>query len=128
MTEPRGVLLVDDDPAIRETLTQILEDEGYAVAVASNGREALQQLASAGSTPPGAIILDLTMPIMDGARFRKAQLADPSLAAIPVIVLTAERNAKEKGEALGTAAALQKPVRLMELLSVLASIWVTSSA
>jgi CheY-like chemotaxis protein len=115
-----GVLLVDDDAAIRETLTQILEDEGYRVAVAANGKEALEHLASGAA--PGAIILDLTMPVMDGRRFRHAQLADPALANIPVIVLTAERNAREKGEQLGTSAALQKPVRLVELLAVLSSV------
>jgi CheY-like chemotaxis protein len=83
-----GVLIVDDDPDIRDSLREVLEDEGYEVATVANGREALDHL-KASSPRPCVILLDLMMPVMDGWQFRKEQKQDPAIANIPLIVITA---------------------------------------
>jgi CheY-like chemotaxis protein len=81
------VLVVDDDPDIRESLREVLEDEGYSVSCVGNGREALEYLRS--SPKPRVILLDLMMPVMDGWQFRREQKQDPTIAGIPLIVITA---------------------------------------
>ncbi len=81
------VLLVDDDFALLDGLSEFLESEGYGVVVASNGIDALNQLRS--SLRVDAIVLDVMMPAMDGWDFRAEQLADPSLCNIPVVVISA---------------------------------------
>src|ERR1700733_13792148 len=81
------VLVVDDDHDIRGTLSQVLEDEGYSTAAASDGREALRLLRA--GLRPCIIFLDLSMPGMDGWDFRADQMADPDLRTIPVVVITA---------------------------------------
>jgi CheY-like chemotaxis protein len=91
------VLVVDDDAEIRELLRVALTSEGYQVAGVPNGREALHYLRSHAETC--MIVLDLVLPVMDGAQFRRAQLQDRSLAWIPVIVMSAvvdaDRAARE---------------------------------
>jgi CheY-like chemotaxis protein len=91
MSESRacaGILVVDDDQDIRDSLREVLEDEGYEVACVANGREALDYLKAA-PTKPCVILLDLMMPVMDGWQFRKEQKQDPDIAAIPLVVITA---------------------------------------
>jgi CheY-like chemotaxis protein len=112
---PGYILVVEDDPAIRETLEAVLEDEGYHVRGAANGREALALLrAEAGS--PALILLDLMMPVMSGWEFRVEQQHDPVLASIPVVVLSADRDVAAKAAALQVADFLAKPVSLTLLL------------
>ena len=105
----RTVLVIDDNELVRETLHDFLSDEGYGALLASDGAEALKVLASA-SPRPSLIILDLGMPNMDGRQFREQQARDPNLSSIPVIVVTAERNAKVSG-----ATVLHKPLKLDQL-------------
>jgi len=81
------VLLVDDDFAILDGISDFLESEGYLVVAASNGIDALNQLRS--GLRVDAIVLDVMMPMMDGWDFRAEQLADPSLRDIPVVVISA---------------------------------------
>lgn len=100
------ILLVEDDRSIREVLRGILEEEGYAVTIAENGRRALEYLQSGGV--PDLIVLDLRMPIMDGWQFRAAQKADPVLATIPVVAISADGSAK--AAAIDAAAYLRKPL------------------
>ena len=83
-----GVLVVDDDPDIRDSLREVLEDEGYQVSCVGNGREALDHLKAA-SPPPCVILLDLMMPVMDGWQFRREQKQIPEIANIPLVVITA---------------------------------------
>ena len=81
MTGPNRILLVEDDHALRETLSDVLSEEGYQVACASNGLEALDRLSR--DSLPHLILLDLVMPVMDGWAFRDAQRNRPELAGMP---------------------------------------------
>jgi two-component system response regulator MprA len=85
--EPATVLIVDDDRAVLDGLSELLESEGYAVATAMDGLDALGQLR--GGLRPAVILLDLMMPRMDGWDFRYEQLEDDDLRDIPVVVITA---------------------------------------
>ena len=85
---PTGrVLVVDDDPDVREGLREAFEHEGWAARSASNGREALDLLARANERPD-AVVLDMMMPIADGSLVWDAMKSDPDLHRIPVIVST----------------------------------------
>jgi CheY-like chemotaxis protein len=110
-----SVLVVDDDPAICEAIQQALEEEGYQVITAEHGQAALDWLKGAPSRPC-VIILDLMMPVMDGAALRRAQLSDPTLSNIPVILVTAGGNADKKAAAVGADLGMTKPMSLHELL------------
>jgi CheY-like chemotaxis protein len=107
------ILIVDDDEDIRETLRDVLEDEGYPVRVAANGAEALAMLA--GSQKPCLILLDLMMPVMDGYGFRTEQVRHADLASIPVIVITAGGAVRTK-ELAGTMI-MPKPLSLQKLVA-----------
>jgi CheY-like chemotaxis protein len=110
-----SVLVVDDDLAIREALIMALEDEGYQVAGAANGRDALDYLRQSPQMPQ-LILLDLMMPIMSGWDFRAEQEQDPSLAPIPVVVLSADRSIQAKAASVNADGYLQKPVDIVVLL------------
>jgi CheY-like chemotaxis protein len=116
---PARSLVVDDDADIRETLVDVLTDAGYSVRVASNGREALARLA--GDEPPSLILLDLMMPVMDGFAFRAAQVADPRIAAVPVLIVSAGGNLASHASRLGAAGWIEKPMRLDAILSEVAA-------
>jgi CheY-like chemotaxis protein len=112
------VLIVDDDGAIHRALSQILEEEGYETAVASDGGAALQMLRA--GLRPGAILLDLMMPVMDGWDFRADQLRDPALREIPVIVLSAAGFSPETiRDQLSGADLVRKPAALTDILDAL---------
>ena len=85
------VMIVDDDEAIRETLRDIIEDQGYHVVCCENGQAALATLLGQGEAPC-MILLDLMMPVMDGWSFRREQLSDPRVADIPIVVITASEE------------------------------------
>lgn len=119
MSAQRRILIVDDDRDIRETLKELVEQEGLAAICAENGEDALAELRT-GNVLPCVILLDLTMPVMDGFAFRAAQLADPALAAVPVVVMTADGNLEDKRKRIGAERALRKPMEVDELLDVIA--------
>jgi CheY-like chemotaxis protein len=106
---PWRVLVVDDEPDIRHVLASALEWAGYEVMTASNGLRALTLL---NGHPPDVIVLDLTMPVMDGFGFRQRQLMTPRLAAIPVILVSAEHNLDERASQLRARSWLVKPFDL----------------
>jgi CheY-like chemotaxis protein len=106
------ILVVDDDPAIRQTLADVLEMDGYAVAQAANGAEALTRIEHA---PPGLVLLDMRMPIMDGWTFARA-LRERGLR-LPVIVMTAAQNARTWAREIEADDFLAKPFELDDLLS-----------
>jgi CheY-like chemotaxis protein len=117
LASANSVLIVEDDAATRDALSIILEDEGFRVRTAANGREAIDLLHS--SYRPKVILLDLMMPVMDGWQFRAAQKLTPSLESIPVVVLSADGNIRQKASAIGAACYLQKPVEINDLLEAL---------
>ena len=118
MTGDRPILIVEDDRDIRETMVDILVDEGYEVVAARHGAEALDCLRGA-ALLPCLIVLDLMMPVMDGKTFRQHQRLDPRLAEIPVLILSADRAVSEHGRELGAVAALAKPIRPDQLLAAI---------
>ena len=118
MAERAHILVVDDDRELRDTLREVLEDLGYLVTSAEDGLDALSKLEQA-ARRPDLILLDLQMPNLDGEGFRGEQLKRAELAEIPVALLTADREGKSKAAALHTDAYLSKPLRLLELMTVI---------
>lgn len=112
------VLVVDDDRELRETVRDILDGEGYPTATAANGEEALAYLRAA--APPRLILLDLSMPVMDGVTFREEQRKDPAIAAIPVVVFSAAAQVADRVRHLAVDGVLKKPIKLEHLLGVVA--------
>jgi CheY-like chemotaxis protein len=119
MSEARLILVIDDDPDIRDTLSDVLADAGFIVSTAANGREALRALRQGLS--PALILLDVMMPVMDGWQFREEQLRTPELARIPVVLLSAHSNVRDMVERTRPSGVLKKPLRLKELLAMLKS-------
>jgi CheY-like chemotaxis protein len=111
------ILVVDDDVDIRNTVAGILEDEGYRVAKAGNGQEALGYLTAPDAPRPALILLDMMMPIMDGAAFHERQQQHAQLSAIPVLTFTAFGAPADVSWAAGR---LSKPLRLDALLTMVA--------
>src|SRR5215470_11348563 len=84
---PSRVLVVEDEPDIRELVIHHLKREGYQVSAAASGEEALRQVLSA---PPDLVLLDLMMPAMDGLEVCRRLRQDPSTATLPIVMLTAK--------------------------------------
>ena len=113
------VLVVDDEPLIAMALEAMLEDAGYAVSTAANGRQGLERLAEA--PRPDLVLLDMMMPVMNGPAMLAALAADPGLAGIPVVVLSSlpeEAIRARVGE--GVAAILLKPCTAEQVLDAIA--------
>ncbi len=113
----RSILIVDDDADIRETLSEVLQDEGFRVVTAANGFEALIVLR--GSQAPSMVLLDLMMPVMDGFRFLEERKKDPALASVPVAVITASGNIEVDKARLERIPVVRKPFELPQLMTVL---------
>jgi CheY-like chemotaxis protein len=107
------ILIIDDDRDVADAIADALEDEGYATEIASHGAEALTLIA--GGARPGAVILDLMMPVMDGWEFR-TRLTEQGLGELPIIVCTADGHAREKAAKLQASGHLRKPPSLSALL------------
>ena len=117
MSSTRLIMVVDDDPQIRDALKDALEDEAYSVVLATNGEEALRKLRN--GCHPDAILLDHMMPIMDGATFVTEAHAEPALRELPIILVTADGRATDKANELGLKASLHKPLKIGELLATI---------
>jgi CheY-like chemotaxis protein len=117
-TSRSHVLLVDDDPDVRETVAALLELEGYRVTVAVNGQEALCLLQI--GPPPSLILLDLLMPVMDGFEFRRHQRAHPAWASLPTVVMTAVDDPVIETSMVGAVECLTKPFDVAHLLALVA--------
>jgi CheY-like chemotaxis protein len=102
-----SILIVDDDAGIRQLVTLFLEHKGYQAASVANGQEALSHLRH---SQPELILLDLMMPVMDGAEFRQAQQQDPQLSSIPVVVMSAAENIEAQAPQLTADSYLPKPI------------------
>ncbi len=113
--QPSDVLVVDDEPEIREMLVELIRNYGYTPAVAENGEEALRALATA---RPRLVLLDLRMPVMDGWEFCRRVESDATLETLPIAVVSVEAlaNHPRRREDAGY---LRKPIdadRLVEIL------------
>lgn len=109
------LLVVEDDDDIRETYAEVLRDEGFDVSEAENGEHALTLLRN--GLRPALILLDQTMPIMNGRAFREAQLGDPALAHIPVLLMTAANAVDDLVADLRPQAVVRKPIGFDPLLA-----------
>jgi CheY-like chemotaxis protein len=118
MTASPTICVVDDDEDIREILLDILCFEGYEVVLAKDGLEALERLRAM-ERRCCLILLDLMMPGMNGWEFRREQLEDPALEAIPVLLLTGAGGATHTTVDLNAAGTLEKPVELDRLLEAI---------
>jgi len=111
------VLVVDDDPRVRTSLTTILRSQGYAVTTAASGKEALRYLKH--NPPPRLILSDLVMPDINGPRLRMELEQDPALAAIPLVIMSGTHDTRAEAFFLNAAGHLSKPIHLADLLAVL---------
>jgi DNA-binding response OmpR family regulator len=111
------VLVVDDEPMVRETLGQVLTDEGYVVDLAVDGEAALERVHAA---RPDAILLDLLMPGMNGRQFLQALRADATYENVPVLIMTAVHGLEINVAALGASEVVEKPFNVDELLNKVA--------
>jgi DNA-binding response OmpR family regulator len=109
----RRVLVVDDDPTLRETLGEVLADDGFDVRVAWNGRDALEKLDGWNAD---VVILDVMMPVMDAFGFQSAldQRPEPSP---PVILLSAAPGLTSAASELGAVSVISKPFHLQDLIA-----------
>lgn len=125
MTEMQApyLLLVEDDRDIRESLTELLKDEGYQVASAENGQHALDFLRAA-STMPELILLDLMMPVKDGFQFLEEHKQDSKLSSIPIVVMSADgrlgQSTESRSALLAQVQFLRKPLDVVQLLDCVA--------
>jgi CheY-like chemotaxis protein len=104
------VLIVDDETTSRDTLSELLEKDGREIVTAGDGQEALERLSEV--PRPCVILLDLSMPRMDGWEFLRRQSEDPSIANVPTIVLSGS------GLPAGAKHQLAKPVNIDRLLAL----------
>ena len=111
----RCILVVDDDPTVRELVARYLERAGFAVATADGGQEGLRL---ARELRPAAVTLDIMMPDLDGWTVLAAIKGDPALPDIPVVLMTIVEE-KNRGYALGAAEYLVKPVDRGKLVAAL---------
>ena len=116
MAEERRVLIVEDDDDVRRLLVALLTEEGFAVRGAAHGVEALDLLRT---WPPGVIVTDLEMPIMDGWELLARLRARAASKAIPVVVTTSDHRAAHRAPSLGASAVLLKPFEIEALTDLL---------
>jgi CheY-like chemotaxis protein len=107
------ILVVEDDPHLRQIIREVLEDEGLVVETAADGRQALQRAAA---QRPALVVLDMRLPVLDGAGVVAGLRASFGVPP-PVLVITADGRAAEKARQVGAFAFLSKPLELDELVA-----------
>ncbi|MGI8586371.1 MAG: response regulator [Chloroflexia bacterium] len=111
------VLVVDDDPAILDICADLLESEGYDVALAANGQQAINQM---GTNAPDVVLMDIMMPVLNGVEACRRMKADPETARIPVVLMSARTNLNRQNQELDSAdALLAKPFDINHLLDTI---------
>src|SRR5919199_2808080 len=110
----RHVLVVDDEPTLRELVAEALREAGYHVDTAANGVEALQLMH--GRPSPQAIVLDLMMPRLDGSGFVELMRLNPRLASVPIVLVTAAYGAAQAAARIDARACVTKPFELDHLV------------
>ncbi|HZP49332.1 MAG TPA: response regulator [Vicinamibacterales bacterium] len=116
-----NVLIVEDDPDVREMLATLLSMEGFYAVGAEDGLEALHLLRTVRHRAPDTpclVLLDLKMPRLGGHEFRRAQLGDPIVANVPVAVMSGAVDLETRAQALGAVASVAKPIDVEMLLDV----------
>ena len=110
------ILVVDDDPEVRQLIYDVLDSEGFEVEMAADGREALEK---ATRRRPSLLVLDLTLPRLSGPELA-AQLGSLSGQPVPVLVISGDGQAGSKARELGAFAYLHKPFDIEDLLRLVA--------
>jgi CheY-like chemotaxis protein len=110
----KRILIVEDEADVAQTFAEVLEVAGYQTLRAANGLEGLEHLRTGGW--PSLIVLDVSMPVLDGWGFRREQQLMPGGTAIPVLVVTADPDGRSKASALGAHGCLRKPCTVRALL------------
>ena len=120
--EQKKILIADDNENIREALTYLLEDEGYALSLAKDGAETLRKVRE---VLPDILFLDVMMPEINGYDVCRAIKTDPSLKGIYVIMLTAKGQVaeQERGKEVGADEYIVKPFSPMEILNKIKTIF-----
>jgi CheY-like chemotaxis protein len=116
-----NVLIVEDDLETREMLASLLATEGFHTVAAEDGLEALHLLRTVRRRAPDVpclVLLDLRMPRLGGGEFRRAQLGDPTVASVPVAVMSGATDAEQRAQALGAVATVTKPIDVELLLDI----------
>jgi DNA-binding response OmpR family regulator len=116
-----NVLIVEDDPEVREMVRQLLSTAGFYAVGAQDGLEALHLLRTVRHREPLApclVLLDLMMPRLGGNEFRRAQLGDPTVANVPIAVMSGATDLAQRAEAMGAVASLAKPLDVEVLMDV----------
>lgn len=110
----RAILVVDDNEDVREALAAYLRMLGWSVVTAGNGREALERLGELVGQIR-LILLDMSMPVMDGPTFRRLQLQDERLSHVPVCLVSGERDLGERARTMGALDFVTKPFDFKKL-------------
>ena len=116
-----NVLIVEDDANTRDMLAKLLSTAGFHPVTAEDGLEALHMLRTVRHRAPHTpclILLDLMMPRLGGNEFRRAQLGDPTVASVPVAVMSGATDLEQRALALGAVATVAKPINLEILMDV----------
>jgi CheY-like chemotaxis protein len=113
----RTVLLVEDEFGVAEVLVSALEDEGYRVVSAGNGRQGLERLAEA---KPDLVVSDFMMPVMDGAAMGRAMRADAAYAGIPIIMMSSLSEVELRKHFDGYTVFIRKPFRVPAFIDLVA--------
>ena len=112
MPDGAPVLVIDDDPAIRDAVRDVLESAGIAVETATNGADALEKVSR---LAPRLVLLDMRMPVLDGWGFATA-LQERGVT-LPVVVMTAAADASRWADEIGAIGVVAKPFGVAELIS-----------
>ena len=121
MSTPGNILIVEDDGDTRELLAKLLAIEGFHAVSAEDGLEALHLLRTVRRRAPDVpclVLLDLAMPRFSGHEFRRAQLGDPTVASVPIAVMSGASDIEKRAQALGAVATVAKPIDFNVLLDV----------
>ena len=116
-----NILIVEDDADTREMLAALLATQGFHAVSAEDGLEALHLLRTVrrrAPEEPCLVLLDLMMPRLGGLEFRRAQLGDPTVASVPVAVISGAIDLEQRAAALGAVATVPKPIDFDRLLGV----------
>jgi two-component system chemotaxis response regulator CheY len=114
----KKILIIDDSPSVLAVLDDMLDDLGYEVSAADNGKQACELLEA---NRYDLIITDLTMPVMDGIAFVQAAKQMPNCKFVPIVMLSSEEDEAKIAEAkkVGISTFLRKPVKEVQLKTIL---------